>query len=442
MTTGRATTRTEAAPTKLSVRAVTTAHWARDSVVAGPCYSTISAIGDRIRRQQISPVEVLRSCLARIHAANPTLNAFITVLADQALEQAKAAEIEIKAGHWRGPLHGIPVGIKDMFDTAGTRTTAAFGNLKNRVPAKDAVAVRQLKEAGAVIVGKTNMHKLAMGTTSVDSYFGPVRNPWNPKYIAGGSSGGSAAAVAAGMCFAALDTDAIGSCRLPASCCGVTGFKGTYGLISNKGVLDGQPVDEAILWLAHAAITTRSAEDTALLVDILAEPGVSSKRRPAYAAALRHGAKLRIGAVSNVSASLEVRTVFDAAVKALHSLGSVRNVTAPLSNPGFDVRNIKDDRRAIAALLFADVDVLVLPTTVAATPTITDATGNALALSAQNTLFANYYGLPAISVPCGFGSNGLPLGLQIVGKPGNETAVLRLAYQYANATPWATRHPG
>jgi aspartyl-tRNA(Asn)/glutamyl-tRNA(Gln) amidotransferase subunit A len=415
---------------------------ARDSVVASSCYATIKDMGACIRRQQISPVELLQTCLTRIYNLNPTLNAFITILADQALRQARAAEAEIKAGHWRGPLHGIPVGIKDMFDTAGTRTTAAFENLKDRVPVRDAAAVQKLKVAGAVIVGKTNMHKLAMGTTSVDSYLGPVHNPWNPRYIAGGSSGGSAAAVAAGMVYATVDTDAIGSCRLPASCCAVTGFKGTHGLISNKGVLDGQPVDDAILWLAHAAITTRSAEDTALILNILAEPDAGSKKRPTYLAAFRQGAKPRIGAVANFSAVPEVTTAFNVAVKVLRSLGTVRNVTAPLSIPGFDVSNIDENRRAIAASLFDDIDVLVLPTTVATTPTIADAAGNALALSAQNTLFANYYGLPAISVPCGFDGNGLPLGLQVVGKPWNEIAVLRLAHQYANATPWIAKHPG
>jgi aspartyl-tRNA(Asn)/glutamyl-tRNA(Gln) amidotransferase subunit A len=414
---------------------------ARDSVVARSCHATIKDVGACIRRQQISPVELLQSCLTRIYNLNPTLNAFITILADQALEQARTAEAEIKAGHWRGPLHGIPVGIKDMFDTAGTRTTAASENFKDRVPVRDAAAVRKLKVAGAIIVGKTNMHKLAMGTTSVDSYFGPVHNPWNPRYIAGGSSGGSAAAVAAGMVYASLDTDAIGSCRLPASCCAVTGFKGTHGLISNKGVLDGQPVDEAILWLGHAAMTTRSAEDTALILNILAEPYASSKKRSTYLAAFRQGPKPRIGAVSNFSAVPEVTTAFDAAVQVLRRLGTVRSVTAPLSTPGFDVSNIDEDRRAIAATLFDDIDVLVLPTTVANTPTIAHAAGNALALSPQNTLFANYYGLPAVSVPCGFDGNGLPLGLQVVGKPWNEIGVLRLAHQYANATPWIAKHP-
>src|SRR5262252_7737343 len=243
----------------------------------------IATIHNRIRTQKLSPVEVLAGCLKRIEQVNPQLNAFITVLADQALAQATAAEAEIKAGKWRGPLHGIPVAIKDFYDTAGIKTTAAFERFKDRVPHKDAVGVAKLKEAGAVIIGKTNMHRLGEGTTGLDSYFGPVHNPWSPQHIAGGSSSGSAAAVATGMCYATLDTDAIGSCRLPAACCGVVGFKGTYGLIDPKGILEGEQdpppqrakkhrasgapdPGEMIRWFSHPGIMTRSVEDTALVL--------------------------------------------------------------------------------------------------------------------------------------------------------------------------------
>ena len=180
-------------------------------------YSSMEEISDLIRQRQLSPVEVVDACLKRIEELNPKLNAFITILFDQARGQARAAEAEIMAGKWRGPLHGIPVGIKDFYDTAGVRTTAAFEHFKDRTPTKDAIGVTKLKEAGAIIIGKMNMHQLGMGTTGTDSFFGPVHNPWNDVYIAGGSSSGSAAAVASGMCYATLDTDAIGSCRLPAS---------------------------------------------------------------------------------------------------------------------------------------------------------------------------------------------------------------------------------
>src|ERR1700730_12237745 len=206
----------------------------------------ITTIHKHVWMQKVSPVEVVNSCLKRIEQLNPKLNAFITVLADQAREQARVAEAEIKAAKWRGPLHGIPVGIKDFYDTAGIKTTAAFERFKDRVPRKDAVSVLKLREAGAVIIGKMNMHLLGMGTTGLDSSFGPVGNPWNAEYIPGGSSAGSAAAVASGMCYATLDTDAIGSCRLPAACCGVVGFKGTYGLISPQGILEGEKADEMI----------------------------------------------------------------------------------------------------------------------------------------------------------------------------------------------------
>jgi aspartyl-tRNA(Asn)/glutamyl-tRNA(Gln) amidotransferase subunit A len=405
----------------------------------GLSHAGIAEVGEGIRRRRISPQALVQAALARIDRLDRQLNAFITVLADRALEQAKAAEAELDAGHWRGPLHGIPVGIKDMFDTAGIRTTAAFEHFRDRVPARDALAVRRLEDAGAVVIGKTNMHRLAMGTTSVDSWFGPVHNPWNPAYIAGGSSGGSAAAVAAGLCFATLDTDAIGSCRLPASCCGVTGFKGTYGLVSNEGVLAGEPVDAPILWLAHAAVTTRSAADAALMLSILSEPDAGAK--PGDLAALERGARPRIGAVTNFSAGEQVTAAFDAALDVLRKLGAVRDAAAPFDNPGFDVRHIEADRRTIAGSLFADIDVLALPTTAATTPTIEDVGADPQALSAQNTMFANYYGLPAISVPCGFDRDGLPLGLQIVGKPGDDRTVLRVAHLYQKATTWSRTPP-
>ena len=220
-------------------------------------YSSINELSKLIREERVSPLEVVDACLKRIEHLNPKLNAFITILTDQAREQAKFAEAEIKSGKWRGPLHGIPVGIKDFYDTAGIKTTAAFEFFKDRVPAKDAVSIARLKEAGAIIIGKMNMHQLGMGTTGLVSYYGPVQNPWNPDYIPGGSSSGSAAAVSSGMCYATLDTDAIGSCRLPSACCGVVGFKGTYNIIDSKGILEGEDADEMIIWLSHPGITTR-----------------------------------------------------------------------------------------------------------------------------------------------------------------------------------------
>src|SRR5256712_5232991 len=228
-------------------------------MISPSAYGSINEISDQIRARTVSPVTVVAACLQRIEQLNPKLNAFATVLAEESRAQARHAEAEINAGRWLGPLHGMPIGIKDFYDTAGVRTTAAARQFLNRIPASDAELVARLKRAGAIIIGKTNMHELGMGTTSLVSVFGPVRNPLNPDYIAGGSSGGSAAAVAAGLCYATIDTDAIGSCRLPAACCGAVGFKGTHGQLSAAGILGGEQGDPATPLLPHPAIPTRSA---------------------------------------------------------------------------------------------------------------------------------------------------------------------------------------
>jgi aspartyl-tRNA(Asn)/glutamyl-tRNA(Gln) amidotransferase subunit A len=401
----------------------------------------ITTIQKHVRMQEVSPVEVVIACLHRIEQLNPKLNAFITVLADQALEQARVAEAEIKAARWRGPLHGVPVGIKDFYDTAGIKTTAAFERFKDRVPGKDAVGVAKLKEAGAIIIGKMNMHRLGMGTTGIDSYYGPVRNPWNAEHIPGGSSAGSAAAVASGMCYATLDTDAIGSCRLPAACCGVVGFKGTYGLINPKGILEGeQDPGEMIRWFSHPGIMTRTVEDTALILDALAERNQHNATQ--YFEGLAEDKKVRIGVGNNFEADRGVSEAFERAIETVRCLGYPMNsVAVPFGNPGSGLGNIQADRKSIAGQTFKDIDVLLLPTMTTAVPAITDAGVNPQALSPQNTVFANYYGLPAITVPCGLDRNGLPLGLQIVGKPWDEATVLRLAYRYETATSWKTKHP-
>jgi len=209
-------------------------------------YDRIGALSRRIQEQTVSPVDVVDACLKRIATLNPVLNAFITVMADDARDQAREAEAEIRSGGWRGPLHGVPVAVKDFYDTAGVATTAGSEQFKDRVPDTDAEAVGKLRRAGAIVIGKTNMDALGMATTGLTGYFGPVRNPWNGDYVTGGSSAGSAAAVAAGLCFATLDTDAVGSVRLPAACCGVVGFKGSSDLISLKGILGDQPPDDFV----------------------------------------------------------------------------------------------------------------------------------------------------------------------------------------------------
>src|SRR6266536_2306875 len=224
---------------------------------------SIAETSELLRRQEVSPVELVRECLDAIERMNPTLNAFITVTAESALAEARQAESEIRSGHWRGPLHGIPVGLKDLIDTAGVRTTAASAVFHDRVPSEDAEVVQNLKAAGAVIIGKQNLHEFAYGGSSMISHFGPVRNPVNPEHIAGGSSGGSAAAVASGMCYAAIGTDTAGSVREPAALCGAVGLKPSYGLVSTEGIIPLSPS------LDHAGPITRSVEDCALVLDAI-----------------------------------------------------------------------------------------------------------------------------------------------------------------------------
>jgi aspartyl-tRNA(Asn)/glutamyl-tRNA(Gln) amidotransferase subunit A len=229
-------------------------------------FATIAEVGDLLRAGETTSVALTELMLARIAALDGRLNAFITVTEDLALQQAEAADAALEAGHDAGPLHGIPVAVKDIFDTAGVRTTNGSKLFAERVPADDATAVVRLQEAGAVLLGKTNLHELAWGTTSINPYFGPVANPWAPDHHPGGSSGGSAAAVAAGMAYAALGTDTGCSVRQPAHCCGITGLKPTFGRVSKAGVF-------ALVWSHdHVGPLTRSVADAATLLDVLAGP--------------------------------------------------------------------------------------------------------------------------------------------------------------------------
>jgi aspartyl-tRNA(Asn)/glutamyl-tRNA(Gln) amidotransferase subunit A len=410
-------------------------------------YLSIAKAGEMIRRKQMSPVELVRECLEWIDRLNPAINAFITVTADRALDEAKKAETEIQKNEWRGPLHGIPVALKDFFDTAGVRTTAAAEQFRNRVPTKDANVVARLKNAGAIVLGKTNMHELGMGTTSLESFFGPVHNPWDQRYVAGGSSGGSAAAVAAGLVFATVDTDAIGSCRLPAACCGVVGFKPTLGMLSTDGILAGEPLDtettRTLGYINHGAFTCRTAEDATILLNGLADSDAGgSVPSDDYRRALTTTAKPRIGLVRNARATAPMLEAVLHAAETLHVAGfSVRD-DVEIQFPSFEFSRIEEDRKTISQTLFANIDALLLPTTTEPTPTIEEARKKGpQAVSSDNTFFCNYYGIPAASVACGFSENGVPLGLQIVGPQWGEVHVLNVVRAFQSATSWHKRHP-
>lgn len=400
-------------------------------------FAPIADVSARMRDGRLAPVELVEHCLRRIAALNPSLNSFITVTTELAREQARRAEREIRAGHWRGPLQGVPVAVKDFYDTAGIRTTAAFDRFEHRVPSHDAAMVARLRDAGAVLVGKTNMHKLGMGTTSLESHFGPVVNPWSVRHVAGGSSGGSAAAVAAGLCFATTDTDAVGSGRLPAAICGVTCHKPTVGVLSTAGILAGETTDPAIRVLSHPCVTARSVEDVTLAFEVLTDASTGDTTSAVHR--LHDPLPVRrLGLVTNFAASADTRAAFAGVMARVASMEiETREVRVPFEAASFDVSGIERDRAGINASLFGDVDAIVLPTLAAATPTVDDArTHGETAVSPDNTFFCNYFGLPAISVPGGIDKEGLPFGVQFVGPQGDDTRVLALAHAYQRHVDW------
>ena len=297
----------------------------------------LSDASELVRRRKVSPVELTEACLARIEQLNPTLNAFITITAESARAEARNAEAEIQRGKWRGPLHGIPIALKDLFDTAGVRTTAASALFKDRIPKDDAEVVRRLKSAGAVLLGKTNMHEFAFGGTSVVTHFGAVHNPWDRDRIAGGSSGGSAVAVAAGLCYGALGSDTAGSVRQPSAFCGIVGLKPTYGLASTRGVIP-------LSWsFDHVGPMTRTVADAALMLQVIAgydadETTSVQMLVPDYITALRtRNSKLRLGVARDfffAGLGPEMETAIDTALSVLAKMsGGLRDVVIAGSAP-------------------------------------------------------------------------------------------------------------
>jgi aspartyl-tRNA(Asn)/glutamyl-tRNA(Gln) amidotransferase subunit A len=434
---------------------------------------SIAEASELLRRKEISPVELTRACLERIEQLNPTINAFITVLKESALAQADAAEAEIFAGNWRGPLHGIPIGLKDLIDTAGVRTTCGSALFADRVPSEDAEVVRRLKTAGAILVGKQNMQEFAWGGTSASSYFGPVRNPWDNERIAGGSSGGSAAAVATGMCFGAIGTDTGGSVRQPAAFCGIVGLKPTYGRVSTRGVFPLSPS------LDHVGPLCRTVGDTALLLQVIAgydklDPTSVDHPIDSYSETL-HTSKPRIGVVRRPfceDLDPEIERAFNEALKRLRDLSAdvvevaLPDTPAAVQAPEvyaihathyaetpelygrwmrerlrmateidtvayINARQELDRLRRIANDVFDQVDLLVTPTSPVPPITITEATqmspSPAGELWLRNTRPFNAYGWPTISLPCGFTREGLPIGLQIAGPDFSERNLLSFA---------------
>lgn len=453
---------------------------------------TISEATALIQAGTLSPVDLTRAYLDRIDEVDPRVNSYITVTGELALQQARSLEADLVTGKWRGPLHGIPIALKDNMDTAGIRTTAASTLLADRVATEDSEVYRRLTAAGAILLGKLNMHEFAYGGTSSITHFGPVHNPWNLDHIPGGSSGGSAAAVAAHLCSAALGTDTLASIRLPAAYCGIVGFKPTHGLSSIRGII---PVSES---LDHVGPMTRSVADSAHVLQAIAgfdagDPVSIRARIPPYARAMTEPTSaLRLGIPRSPYYEDLHPDVADATQEALNVLASLTDSSEDVdmpptaefpvllaeafawheeyladaaNHPLYDPvtlerllaagqfsaaqyiearRDLELARRAILRT-FEHVDLIVTPTAPTLPEEIRNAQNPAEASGAEpsvrNTFPFNIYGIPTISIPCGFSKSGLPIGLQISGPPLGETTVLALAHAYEQATGWHQRRP-
>ncbi len=459
-----------------------------------------------IHKRTVTSTQLTQAALARIHVYNPKLNAYITIMATQALKQAARLDQEARAGRFRSPLHGIPIALKDNIDTAGTRTTAASPMFRARVPTEDAEVVRRLDAAGAVILGKLNLHEFALGCTGDVSYFGPARNPWALARITGGSSSGSGASVAAGLCYAALGTDTGGSIRVPSSWCGVVGIKPTAGLVSIRGII---PCEAS---LDHCGPMARTVEDVAMMLtqmagydnlDIFsvehpAEDYMQSMKQPV--SGFRLGAPVEfydhlepevaevVGTACEVLASLTQGITSRATLPDMPQgdnfftgLGDTAAYHEPLiksSGMAYMPPTVIDMKEITAASTAADsavshatlatirrtvdaafkdqqIDLVVVPTTTSLPKTIRESLAREMAdrkpkkaydffdptSGCTNTAPFDVYGIPALSLPCGFSKEGLPVGLMIAGPHFSEGKVLALAYAFQQATDWHKRKP-
>jgi len=462
------------------------------------CYMSAGDLSKLVQNKEISPVEIIEAHLTRIDATEPVLNSFITLLADEARGAALQAEKDIQAGRYKGPLHGIPVALKDLYNTGGVRTTSGSRIFDNFIPTEDCTVAAKFQQAGAILVGKLNMHPFAYGPTGENLDYGHMHNPWNPDMVTGGSSGGSGSAAAAGQCTITTGSDTGGSIRIPAALCGIVGLKPTYGLVSRHGLTP-------LSWsLDHPGPMTRTVEDAAITMNVIAghDPkDVASAKVdiPDYTSALSGDIKgLRIGIVKEyfeTPLDPQVRKAVMDAIGLLESMGAeVKEVSYPMFNQSQAISSTvlmseatayhrdlleKDGhqiyepvRQRLEAGLFIsaaeylraqqartifdnqgrrlldDVDLLAGPTEPVTAPRIMASkvmageqeVGVVGALT-QYTRPYNINGFPAISVPCGFSDENMPIGLQLAGKPFDELTVLRAAHAYEQATDWHTRRP-
>jgi aspartyl-tRNA(Asn)/glutamyl-tRNA(Gln) amidotransferase subunit A len=453
----------------------------------------ITQLAPLIQSKQVSPVELFDEVLKRIHQLQPKLHSFITITEAEGRKAATEAEAEITNGHYRGPLHGIPISIKDLFATRGVRTTAGSKVLGKWVPDYDATAVTRLLQAGMVMVGKAHMHEFAYGVTNDNPHYGPARNPRDPTRVTGGSSGGSAAAVASSQCIASLGSDSGGSIRIPSAVCGVVGLKPTYGRVSRYGAIP-------LAWsLDHVGPITKTVEDAAIMLGAIAgpdpnDPTASSRLVPDYRQEMMRGIRgLRLGIPRQYffdHVDPEIRQAVDKAIRKLESLGAatlevdipnlencaameahITLVEATSYHEPYLQRQPEDYSPAVRTNLeagrfllgtdyvksqrartllqrnfneaFKHADVIVSPTLPAFSPRVGeewvqsgDLRENVIDAFLRFNIPYDLTGYPAISMPCGFGSTGLPIGLQIAGKAFDETSVLKVANAYEQSTEW------
>ena len=459
---------------------------------------SIAELSDRIRNGDVSPVEVTQACLDRIASTNDKVNAVVTLQQDVALAEARACEADIAKGDYRGPLHGIPIAHKDLYWTKDLRSTAGSRLKESFVPEEDATVVARYRAAGTVLLGKLNTQEFAYGPTNEHSIFGPARNPWNLDCYAGGSSGGSGAAVALGMCAGATGSDTGGSIRIPSACCGITGIKPTYGRVSRKGIFP-------LCWtMDHPGPMTRSVRDVAMMLQPIAgrdpnDPATPDREVPDYVVALDGAIDgLRIGVPSGYfydRADPEVEQTVRGALSVLADLGArVDEVEIPhiehaacaaaiiyyaeatayhdddiaphgelytdrvraflefgnyiLAKDYLHAQRFRTLLGRAIADVFKRVDILVTPTLpITATPIgqktvmIRDDEQPVYLALLRNTEPFNLTGLPALTLPCGFSTTGMPISMQLVGRPFDEATVLRLGHAYQGVTDWHERRP-
>ncbi|PKG24349.1 amidase [Niallia nealsonii] len=464
---------------------------------------TIQELAPLIRKKEISPVELVDQCLERIKETEPAINAYITVLEHSALEKAKLAEKEILDGNYKGVLHGIPYSAKDLYTTKGVKTTAGSRVLAEYVPDYDATTVARLNDAGAILVGKNNLHEFAYGGTNENEHFGPTGNPWNTKMIPGGSSGGSGASVAASSSLFSLGTDTGGSIRMPAALCGVVGIKATYGRVSRNGVL---PLSSS---LDHAGPLAKTTWDTAAVLSVMAgydskDPTSSKKEVPNYFAAFTEENLSLEGVTIGVCEEYffenldpEVDRSVRKAIAMFEKLGaSIVQVNLPFISESVRLQSLLTTAEAYSyhssylkdryeeygtnirprlemgqytpawayiqaqrlrqktkeswKEVYKTIDLLIAPTTaIPAFPihcdTISlggkDVNPRDLGILGR-TSPSNFNGFPSISIPCGFTEAGLPIGLQLQGRPFEELLVFRAANAFEKANDYAMSDRG